>query len=169
MIEKMMARLGRSVPRRMVLIISLLVLFCVASGSATATGPSAAPDFTARDLDGRSVTLGGLRGTNVLLLFGSTSCPHCDAALSILEDLYGTVGDEVRIFFVGVGQSVLELSDALGPEFPPYGIVPDEDRAISRSFGIRRIPTCVFIDKQGVVQVFGAGLREGIDMAAAFG
>ncbi|UCG49089.1 MAG: S8 family serine peptidase, partial [Phycisphaerales bacterium] len=157
--EKMTARLGKTVRRSMGPTISLLLLLCAPSVLTGATGAIPAPDFEASDLGGRTVTLGALRGTNVVLLFGSTSCPHCDAALSVLEDLYGTVGDELQIFFVGVGQSARELSDAFGPEFPPYGILPDEDRTIGRSFLIRRIPTCVFIDKQGVVQYSGR-LRE---------
>jgi thiol-disulfide isomerase/thioredoxin len=129
--------------------------------AADGEGPIMAQDFSLKDLTGQTVTNGGLRGSNALLLFGTTWCPHSDAALPILENLSEAVGDELQTLFIAVGQTAEELADAFGPDLPGYRILPDYDRTVSSSYGIKSIPTCVFVDQKGLIQYSG-GPSEGI-------
>ncbi|UCD51781.1 MAG: redoxin domain-containing protein, partial [Phycisphaerales bacterium] len=141
------------------LVVSLLVMV-VLPNTAAANRRIPAPGFSLEDLTGRAITLSSLHGGDVLLLFGTTKCPQCDAALTLLDSLSETVGDELQILFVAVGQTTQELADAFGSDVPTYGILPDHDRAVSSRYGIEGIPTCVFIDQQGLIQYYGQPSEE---------
>jgi hypothetical protein len=73
-------------------------------------GPQAgkrAPEFTARTLDGGEVTLSDYRGkSNVVLTFGSATCPFTAASIAGMNRLsedYG--GQEVEFLFVYVREA----------------------------------------------------------------
>ncbi len=131
----------------------LLLFWCgVSSGMTLTAGVGlAAPDLPLDTLDGQTVNLSLLKGQNVLLLFGATWCPHCRTALGILEAICDSAGDDLLVFFVPVGQSADELNDYFGGTIPPYLILLDENSALGRRFGIKRIPVCTFIDEAGTI------------------
>lgn len=65
----------------------LLTLFVCAAIRAGETPRPAAPlTFTA--IDGRQVSLAELRGKVVLVMFFSTTCPHCQRAAQTLDPIY---------------------------------------------------------------------------------
>jgi thiol-disulfide isomerase/thioredoxin len=114
-----------------------------------------APDFSLTNLHGRKVQLSALQGQNALLLFGATSCPHCDAALPILENLSQFLDDELKIFFIAVRESTDQVAGFFADKAPSYDILVDETGIISTRYGVKRVPTCIFIDEQGLVQHIG--------------
>jgi hypothetical protein len=74
------------------------------------SGPLAgekAPDFKARKLDGDKIRLSDFRGRkNVLLVFGSATCPMTAASLSSLSELHDLVGgDDIQFLFVYVREA----------------------------------------------------------------
>ena len=74
------------------------------------SGPLAgekAPDFKARTLDGERIRLNDFRGhKNVLLVFGSATCPMTAASLSAINELYDLVGGEdIEFLFVYVREA----------------------------------------------------------------
>ncbi|MGD8501593.1 MAG: S8 family serine peptidase, partial [Phycisphaerales bacterium] len=151
-----MARLKTIILRLTVFIIIWPALIHTLPGTALgAKPPRPAPDFSLTDLDGNTVRLSALQGHDTLLLFGTTWCPHCDAAFPVLENLSESLGDELTILFITVGQSADEVIDSFGDNLPPYSILPDETRVVSSRYGIKRIPTCVFIDEEGLIQYIG--------------
>ncbi|MBN2269131.1 MAG: S8 family serine peptidase, partial [Sedimentisphaerales bacterium] len=143
----------RKAVSHLTILAALLSFWCsISSGMTLTTGVGRpAPDFSLETLDGQTVNLSLLKGGNILLLFGATWCPHCRAALGILEDICDSAGDDLIVFFVPVGQSVEELNDYFRDTIPPYLIVLDENSELGRRFGIKRIPVCTFIDEAGVI------------------
>ncbi|HVY54370.1 MAG TPA: SCO family protein, partial [Thermodesulfobacteriota bacterium] len=65
-----------------------------------------APDFTLRDQDGNRVSLSQFRGSNVLLVFGYTSCPDvCPTTLSELNRVTRELDDTgkiVQVLFITI-------------------------------------------------------------------
>ncbi|MGB2809871.1 MAG: S8 family serine peptidase [Sedimentisphaerales bacterium] len=114
-----------------------------------------APDFSLTNLQGRKVQLSALQGQNTLLVFGATSCPHCDAALPILENLSQFLDDELKIFFIAVRESPDQVANFFADKAPAYDILVDETGIVSARYGVKRVPTCIFIDEQGQVQHIG--------------
>jgi alkyl hydroperoxide reductase subunit AhpC len=74
------------------------------------SGPLAgekAPDFKATTLEGTKVRLSDYRGgKNVLLVFGSATCPMTAASITALGELYDLVGgEEIEFLFVYVREA----------------------------------------------------------------
>src|SRR5215813_7598972 len=73
------------------------------------SGPEAgepAPDFSAESLEGEVVRLSDYQGEkNVLLVFGSATCPMTAATVGELSALYDEFSDEVEFLFVYVREA----------------------------------------------------------------
>jgi len=152
----MAVRHGKILTQLTVFAILLLFLTGVSSAMTLAAGPlRPAPNFSLTDLDGRTTSLGLLRGRNTLLLFGATWCPHCRTALETLEDIHEAVGDQLAVSFVAVGQNAAEVIAFFGDRIPPYSILPDPNGEVSTRYAVKRIPLCVFIDETGLIQYVG--------------
>lgn len=64
------------------------------------------PDFELRTIDGDKIRLGDFRGErNVLLTFGSATCPLTASSISGLDELYEDYKDDVEFLFVYVREA----------------------------------------------------------------
>ena len=66
-----------------------------------------APDFKATSLDGESIRLSDFAGKkNVLLIFGSATCPMTAASIGEINELYDRLrGDEIEFLFIYVREA----------------------------------------------------------------
>jgi peroxiredoxin len=111
-----------------------------------------APDFTLTTLDGEEFRLSAQRGTPVVLNFWATWCPPCRAELPELRAASARYADQIAV--VGVNQAapaatVAATASDLGLTFP---IPLDQSGAVSRTYGVRSLPTTFFIDRNGVIR-----------------
>lgn len=116
-----------------------------------AAGDSA-PGFTATDIDGTPISLEGLRGKPVWLVFMATWCTGCRTEIPDIQGIVASRGDAVRVVVIYVGESrntVSDYSKRVGNDFPE---VVDQDQQISAAYGIMGVPTHYFIDAGGVVR-----------------
>ena len=116
-----------------------------------AAGDSA-PGFTATDIDGTPISLEGLRGKPVWLVFMATWCTGCRTEIPDIQGVVASRGDVVRVVVIYVGESrntVSDYSKRVGNDFPE---VVDQDQQISAAYGIMGVPTHYFIDAGGVVR-----------------
>lgn len=116
-----------------------------------AAGDSA-PDFTATDIDETPISLEGLRGKPVWLVFMATWCTGCRTEIPDIQGVVASRGDAVRVVVIYVGESrntVSDYSKRVGNDFPE---VVDQDQQISAAYGIMGVPTHYFIDAGGVVR-----------------
>ena len=116
-----------------------------------AAGDSA-PGFTATDIDGTPISLEGLRGKPVWLVFMATWCTGCRTEIPDIQGVVASRGDAVRVVVIYVGESrntVSDYSKRVGNDFPE---VVDQDQQISAAYGIMGVPTHYFIDSGGVVR-----------------
>src|SRR5262245_16639353 len=70
--------------------------------------PQPVPEFSVRDLDGKTITSGSLRGKVVIVNFWATWCPPCRAEIPDLIALQDKYRDQLQI--IGISQ------DETGPE-----------------------------------------------------
>ena len=111
-----------------------------------------APGFTATDIDGTPISLEGLRGKPVWLVFMATWCTGCRTEIPDIQGVVASRGDAVRVVVIYVGESrntVSDYSKRVGNDFPE---VVDQDQQISAAYGIMGVPTHYFIDAGGVVR-----------------
>ena len=116
-----------------------------------AAGDSA-PGFTATDINGTPISLEGLRGKPVWLVFMATWCTGCRTEIPDIQGVVASRGDAVRVVVIYVGENrntVSDYSKRVGNDFPE---VVDQDQQISAAYGIMGVPTHYFIDAGGVVR-----------------
>lgn len=119
----------------------------------------AAPDFTLAELDGKPVSLAGLRGQPVVLLFWADWCPECDAALQHLADVKAGAPRELRILAINIMQGPEKVAEQAGKHSGSITFVLDSDAAVSNLYNVRAVPAYYFINRDGILvgRVSGAG------------
>ena len=164
-----------------------LAVACEEPRSPSASGPGAtspagtiAPDFTARDVDGKTFRLSDHVGKEVVLLdFWSTFCEPCKAEFPHLRAMYER--DRTRgLLVVGVAMDGPEtMADIpafvkrFGIDFP---VVVDDDSRIASLYNPKKsMPLSVIIDRAGRIAVVREGYSPGderlveTDVATALG
>ena len=120
----------------------------------------AAPAFTARDIEGRTIALAQLRGRPVLLTFWATWCQPCRQELPLIAQAYRAhraqglavvaidYGDEsagtVRAFWTEMGLEPAPVLDPEGKIADAYGV----------GLQVTGLPVSVFITRDGKVSTY---------------
>jgi thiol-disulfide isomerase/thioredoxin len=127
-----------------VLVIAILSTFVCAE-----TGLPA-PPFTARTLDGETLTNASLRGHIVLLQFWATWCPYCRQDQPIvdrLERMFAPDGLTVLTFDSGESESTVRSYLRENPRAARVAL--DPDKRASKAYGSHGVPFYVLLDKSG--------------------
>ncbi len=134
----------------------------------------AAPDFTAYDGDGNEVKLSQYFGKPIVLNFWASWCPPCKSEMPHFNKVYGEMQDEVLFLMVDLVDGRQETQEKGQKYIDDNGftflVLFDLDQNAAYTYGIRSIPTTLFIDKEGNVAAGLQGamdeetLRRGIDL-----
>jgi thiol-disulfide isomerase/thioredoxin len=142
---------------RFLFVVSALVP-CVAPAQARGTP---APEIDLPSIAGRRVKLSSFKGQPVVVTFWGTWCPPCREEFPELVAAQKKYRD-ARLQIIAVNQRDQELSDKavrdfaaeFGVEFP---IVLDARGRTRRTFRLIGLPTTIFIDRDGIVQLVHSG------------
>jgi cytochrome c biogenesis protein CcmG/thiol:disulfide interchange protein DsbE len=113
-----------------------------------------APDFTLPDLDGRPVTLSGLRGRIVVLTFFASWCHPCEQDMPVLERAQQDNANRVAVIGVNYQDfpgDTRAFVRRLGVTFPAL-IEDSSDNPVAARYDVHAMPDTVFIDAGGVVR-----------------
>jgi peroxiredoxin len=107
------------------------------------------PEFTLKDLSGKTWTFSELRGKVVLVNFWATWCPPCRKEMPDLETLYGRFGSK--------GFVVLGISDEEAAKVEPFirerkvsfPVLLDPGRRVNEMFVVEGIPKSFVYDREG--------------------
>jgi len=107
------------------------------------------PEFTLKDLSGKTWTFAELRGKVVLVNFWATWCPPCRKEMPDLETLYGRFGSK--------GLVVLGISDEEAAKVEPFirerkvsfPVLLDPGRKVNEMFVVEGIPKSFVFDREG--------------------
>jgi peroxiredoxin len=153
-------RLVRSLPVLGGLVfLSLLVALPALSPAAVVEvkAGNQAPEFSARDIDGKLVSVIAFRGRVVLLHFWATWCASCREEMPSLEKIYARHGDRgLRV--VGVASDSKEDIREFFRDFPvSYSLISDPKSEVQRLYGVRGIPVSFVVDRRGIIVGRGFG------------
>ncbi len=119
-----------------------------------------APDFTLRDLAGKTVTLSALEGKVVLVNFWATWCPPCRTEMPSMERLYRAFkGQDFEMLAINVEEDGAKVLPNFLSEHPhSFPVLLDEKAEVQSSYGVFRYPETFVVGKNGVVvdKVIGA-------------
>ena len=139
-------------------------------GSATATGGGRASDFTARDIDGKTVRLSDYLGKQAVLLdFCATWCQPCLAELGHLRRIYEkekSRGFVILAVAMDSSDTVAEVPAWAHRNSLVFPVLLDEDSHIAAIYNPKKsAPLTVLIDKKGDVVYVHDGYNPGDEVS----
>ena len=133
-----------------------------------------APDFAMLDRDGNAVQLSDMKGRPIVLSFWTSWCPACSAGQPNFDAAYREFGGQVQFIMLNLTdgrretkQSATAYLEEHGYTFPVFF---DTEGNGAMAYGVRSIPTTVFIDQNGNIAATFQGfmsaeaLRREIDL-----
>jgi len=112
--------------------------------------PQATPPLQAVDLQGKTWTLGELRGRAVLLNFWATWCPPCRAEMPSLQQLAEIYGPEkLVVLAVNVKEGPRRIGQYLQASGLNLTVLLDPQGEVARQWGANVLPTTILIDADG--------------------
>ena len=118
----------------------------------------AAPDFALPAALGNNVRLSEYRGQPVIVSFWSSRCGLCARQLAALDRYYGTYRSSgLIVLAVSVDDDAQHAQDYARAHATAFPLLLDPAKAVSRAYGVGRLPTTVLIDRSGVVRFLHSG------------
>ena len=120
---------------------------------------SAAPDFTAVDVNGVAQRLAGSKSRATLLQFWATWCPHCRSDLALMKDLLARYQPRgLRVLTVSIDRDPRALQSFLERERVPYPVIPTSGPSVPPAqaglpelYEMQGVPAYYLIDSKGVI------------------
>lgn len=123
--------------------------------------PAPAAEFTLRDLDGRSVSLGEFRGRVVLLNFWATWCVPCREEIPAMQTLARDLGPRgLVVLAVNYEEDPETVRAFVRDTALSLPVLLDRDGAVARRYRVAGLPTSFVIDRRGSVVGSVIGFRD---------
>ena len=122
-------------------------------------GERVAP-FTLPDATGGRVSLGRLRGRNVMLLFVTADCPACDEALSVLSKYAARLEEKNWITMAVLEGEAANGVDLAGQLAAPGLVLKDTQRRLWQRYQVRQVPLAMALDENLVLISQTVGLSD---------
>ncbi|PLS19680.1 hypothetical protein CVD28_04500 [Bacillus sp. M6-12] len=119
-----------------------------------------APDFTVKNLKGEEIQLSKLKGQNVIIELGSTTCPACIASYPSVNDFKDMSGEQVKVLTVFPNESKAEVDDffKINKYEKDEEVIAGEGlNSIFNDYQVKYTPTFIFVDKEGYIQYVHVG------------
>ena len=123
-----------------------------------------APALQLTLLDGSTWTLSEAKGQPLLLNFFNGTCPWCQSEMPRLGKVYDHLKEQkFHVPMIGIiasqetAESAVQFALHCGLDMP---LALDGKRAASAAFGIKRVPTLILIDAQGLLSRVYEGASE---------
>jgi thiol-disulfide isomerase/thioredoxin len=121
--------------------------------------PSVAPVLTARDLDGRELSLAALRGKVVLINFWATWCGPCRAEIPDLVALQDKYRDTLQIIGISQDEAPVDLVRRFVADhhmnYPVVMSTPEIEKLFP---GVTALPTSFIVDRESRIVQKHVGL-----------
>ena len=123
----------------------------------------AAPDFTLKDADGKTVHLSDYKGKVVLLDFWATWCPPCKIEIPWFMDMQRKYKDQgFEVLGVAMDDNGWEdVKPFLADLKVNYRVVVGDDATSNAYGGVESLPTTFLIDREGKIAAIHIGLDAG--------
>ena len=111
-----------------------------------------APDFSLKDLQGKTFKLNKYSGKPVLLFFGATWCPSCRAEIPAYKNIYATYSKQgLEVIYIDIMEPAEKVARFAKTNSLSYRVLLDEDGNVADNYGFIGVPTLILVDKEGYV------------------
>lgn len=120
-----------------------------------------APDFTLKDVQGKTFRLSAQRGKPVLIFFGTTWCPGCRAEIPRYKETYEAYSPRgLEVLYINIMEPAKKVKRFVQANSLPYRTLLDEDGSVGNTYNVVGVPMIVLVDKNGYVIKVGHSSRE---------
>ncbi|MFO7570435.1 MAG: TlpA disulfide reductase family protein [Smithellaceae bacterium] len=142
------------------LIIALLILLFFASAGFSQFRSNApfkphtpsAPDFTLKDLDGKTFRMSAQKGKPVLIFFGTTWCPACRTEIPKYRKIQETYAPKgLEVVYINIMEPAAKVSRFARANAINYRVLLDEDGAVGTRYNVIGVPMMVLVGRDGVI------------------
>jgi peroxiredoxin/outer membrane lipoprotein-sorting protein len=140
----------------------------VSLDAATQVTGSQAPDFSLKDVDGRSVDLRSLAGKAVVVDFWATWCPPCREEMPHLEQLHRQLREKgLVVLGLDVGEDADTVREFARKNDYTFTLLLGAEPDVSARYHVDGYPTVFVIDRAGKIAARLGGSAQESDLRAA--
>ncbi|MBA3010943.1 MAG: TlpA family protein disulfide reductase [Proteobacteria bacterium] len=143
----------KKILRFALIICLLLTILACGQGPAVVNVGDPAPDFSLKDLEGKTWVLSELKGQVVFINFWATWCPPCMKELPSMQKLYETLpGDKFKMLAVLNNDKPAVANFIANQNGFAMPILDDSQQLTGSKYAITGLPETFIVDKQGIVR-----------------
>ena len=138
----------------MILLICILFALslgqCKSSNAPSKQETAVAPDFSLKDIQGKTFKLSSQRGNPVVMFFGTTWCPACRGEMPVFKAIYEKyAGRGLNFLYIDINESTERVARFAKQNSFPYLVLVDADGSVANDYNIIGVPTLILVDKSG--------------------
>ena len=107
------------------------------------------PEFSLKDISGKSWTFSELRGKIVLVNFWATWCPPCRKEMPDLQALYERFGSKGFVVLGISDEELAKVEPFIGERKVSFPVLLDPGRKVNHEFVVNGIPRSFLYDRDG--------------------
>lgn len=120
-----------------------------------------APDFSLKDLQGKTFRMSAQRGKPVLIFFGTTWCPGCRAEIPKYKKVFETYASQgLEVVYINIMEPAKKVARFAQANNLPYRTLLDEDGTVGNFYSVIGVPMIILVDKDGLVIKVGHSSAE---------
>jgi len=117
-----------------------------------------APDFSGQSIDGKLLSLSGLKGKVVVLIFWFIACKPCKLEVGPLNEIVGKYKNKDVVFLSIAREAKADLRPYLQSNRFDFKTIADPKSALGGEvFHILGYPTTIIIDRNGIIRYYSLG------------
>lgn len=117
-------------------------------------------DFTFTDNNGNELKIDNSSGLGRTIIFWNSDSENSLDTLELIDSYYETYKDLIDFYIINTNekhQNIISIVDNCDFTFPVYY---DHENKASEFYSIGKLPTLIFIDKQGEIHTINDGIDE---------
>jgi len=120
-----------------------------------------APDFTLKDVQGKTFQLSAQRGKPVLIFFGTTWCPGCRAEIPKYKEVHKTYSPRgLEVIYINIMEPAKKVIRFAQSNSLPYRTLLDEDGSVGNAYSVIGVPMIILLDKAGNIVKVGHSSKD---------
>ncbi len=109
-----------------------------------------APDFTLKDLKGKTFRMADQLGKPVLIFFGTTWCPYCRKEIPNYNKILETYSPRgLVVVYINIMEPLAKVKRFAETNGMAFRVLLDEDGSVGTAYNAVGVPSIILVDREG--------------------